>query len=100
MDEKTLKDKLRELFENIKQKQWERYQLITEKNGETILLEGYPFESYHWGGEILEEAIIEFGDCGCDNFAQHGMRYFCDINEPVLCLVADILKLAFEFTKE
>ena len=96
MDEKTLKDKLRELFENIKQKQWKREPLITEKNGETILLEGYN-PSYHWG---LEEAIIEFGDCWCDNVAQHGMRAFCEINEPVLCLVQDILHLAFEFTQE
>jgi len=97
MDEKTLKDKLRELFENIKQKQWEWRRLITEKNGETILLENYPVGHRYWG---LEEAIIEFGDCWCDNVAQHGMRYFCDINEPVLNLVADILHLAFEFTQE
>lgn len=98
MDEKTLKDKLRELFEKIKQEQWEYHQLITEKNGETILLEDYPFGTHHWG---LEEAIIEFGDCGCDNVANwEGMRGYCEINEPVLCLVADILHLAFEFTQE
>ena len=97
MDEKTLKDKLRELFENIKQKQWEWDRLITEKNGETILLRGCPVEHRHWG---LEAAIIEFGDCGCDNVAQWGMRDYCEINEPVLNLVADILHLAFEFTQE
>lgn len=98
MDEKTLKDKLRELFEKIKQEQWEREPLITEKNGETILLKGHPFvKPGHWS---LEAAIIEFGDCWCDNVAQWGMREYCEINEPVLNLVADILHLAFEFTKE
>jgi hypothetical protein len=87
MDEKTLKDKLRELFENIKQKQWKWEPLITEKNGETIL-----------DHELcLESAIIDWWGKACDN---GGMREHCEINEPVLCLVADILHLAFEFTQE
>tara|TARA_B100000242_G_scaffold281523_1_gene241868 strand:+ start:370 stop:630 length:261 start_codon:yes stop_codon:yes gene_type:complete len=86
MDEKTLKDKLRELFEKIKQTSLtdERYYpLIFEKNGETI------FCQYD-----LDTKIICFRHCNCD------WNEGVDLNEPVLALVKDILQLAFEFTQE
>ena len=81
MDEKTLKDKLRELFEKIKQEQWSWDQLIREENGEAIFCQ-YEFS----------EKIISYGYDG--NGDTHELNY------PVLELVKDILQLAFEFTQE
>ena len=83
MDEKTLKDKLRELFENIKQKQrgvgWE-VELIGEKNGETIFRKDYLVEG-------MVEIYLEYPDDA-------------EYNWPVIYLLQDILELAFEFTQE
>ena len=87
MDEKTLKDKLRELFENIKQKQrdvgWE-VNLIEEKNGETI-----------FRGDDLVEGMVDIYICECQ-----GYEGWSEYNWPVIDLLQNILELAFEFTKE
>ncbi len=84
MDEKTLKDKLRELFEKIKQEQWSWNswnQLIREENGEAIFCQSE-----------FSEKIISYGYDGYGD--THKLNY------PVLELVQDILHLAFEFTQE
>jgi len=84
MDEKTLKDKLRELFEKMKEEQPdpEKYHSIIDADGKTIRVDNLFDVLRDWGVNWK----CDYDDC------------YVSFDWPLPLLVEAILELAFEFT--